>query len=114
MAIKVEDVLTQMLSAAKTEFGAGWDHIKAFAPAEFKKIAMQLVEIAENVGRFKLDPNDGYSPETGALLLKMQRNATESVLVGVTALTLLAVQNAINAVLKVIKNTFTELAGLIL
>lgn len=109
----VESVLTQMLSAGQAAFGEGWDVIKVFAPAEFRKIALQLVDIADNLAKFALDPAQGYSPETGKLLLQMQRNATESVLVALTELTLLTVQNALNAILQALRNAFVELIGLL-
>jgi hypothetical protein len=41
------------------------------------------------------------------MLFQMQRIACESVLVAVTQLTLLAVQKAINAIMKVLKDTFS-------
>jgi hypothetical protein len=106
MAIDTNDVLNQMMSSAESAFGTGWKSVKQYAPAEFKKMAMQITEIAENVALYKIDPSKGYSEETGKLLLKMQRNACESVLVAVTQLTMIAVQKALDAILKILKDTF--------
>lgn len=113
MAINPDILYSSMLTEAQSSFGAGWDAIKTYAPAEFKKLTTQLVDIANNVAKYELDPNQGFSPETGKLLLKMQLNATESVLVAVSTLTLLAVQNAINGILQILKNTFSELVPIL-
>lgn len=102
-----------MTNTAQGAFGDGWNNVKNYAPAEFKKIASQLVDIAENVAKYKLDNSQGFSPETGKLLLKMQVNATQSVLVAVSSLTLLAVENAINGIFAVLKSTFSELVPIL-
>lgn len=106
MDINIENVLDTMLSTGAEAFEDGWDSVKTFAPAEFKKIGVQIVEIAENVIKYELDEDDGYSPETGKLLLQMQRNATVGALVAISTLTLIAVQNAINAIFQVLKDVF--------
>lgn len=109
MELNFNNLLNEMLGAAEGAFGDGWSNVKNYAPGEFKKISSQLLEIADNVAKYKLDNSQGFSPETGKLLLKMQVNATHSVLVAVSTLTLLAVQNAINGIFEVLKNTFSEL-----
>lgn len=106
MPIDTNDVLKKMMDSAESAFGTGWNSVKQYAPAEFKKMALQIAEIAENVALYKADPNKGYSEETGKLLLKMQRNACEGVLVAVTQLTMIAVQKALDAILKILKDTF--------
>lgn len=106
MAIDANEVLNKMMSSAESAFGAGWTSVKQYAPAEFKKMAIQIAEIAENVALYKIDPSKGYSEETGKLLLKMQRNACEGVLVAVTQLTMIAVQKALDAIFKILKDTF--------
>jgi hypothetical protein len=68
---------------------------------------VQLAEIVENVALYEVDNKQGYSPQTGKILFNMQRTACESVLVAVTHLTLIAVQNAINAIMKVLRDTFS-------
>lgn len=100
-----DDVFNKMMDAAGTAFGSGWNSVKQYAPAEFKKMALQIAEIAENVALYKADPKQGYSEETGKLLLRMQRIACESVLVVVTQLTMIAVQKAFDAILKVLKDS---------
>ena len=106
MNLDVEALFQKMLSVGAASFGAEWSHVRVFAPAEFKKLAIQLVDIADNVERFEADPSEGFPPETAAVLLRMQRRAIEATLTAVTALTLISIQNAFNAILKIIKDTF--------
>lgn len=114
MGIDVDEIYTRMLTAAEGAFKDGWQAVKAYAPGEFKKMAVQLAEIAENVARYELDNTQGYSPQTGKILFKMQRTACESVLVAVTSLTLIAVQKAINAVIKTLKEAFGGLIAAVI
>lgn len=114
MAIGTNEIFSKLLEAAQQEFKGEWDVVKDYAPAEFKKMAQQLESIADNVAKYELDPNQGYSPETGKLLFQMQKTACESVLVAITQLTLLAVQKAINAILDVLKKEFGGVLALVL
>ena len=114
MDLNYENVLNEMLNAASDAFGDGWESIKDYAPAEFKKISSQLVEIAENVAKYERDNSQGYSPETAKILLQMQRTATEGVLVAISSLTLIAVQNALNAIFDILKDTFEGVLSSIL
>jgi len=109
-----EQILRKMLEAGGTAFGANWGTVEKYAKAEFKKIAKQLVDILDNVAKFKVDPNTGYSETTARHLLRMQITATESVIVAMTALTLLAVEAAINAILNVLEQAFTAAFGTLL
>lgn len=114
MDISADDIFKKMIGAAETAFKDGWDAVKTYAPAEFKKMSVQLVEIAENVSLYKIDKTQGYPAKTGKILFKMQRTACESVLVAVTKLTLIAVQKALNAIIKILKDTFSGIIGPIL
>lgn len=106
MSVNADDVFNKMMGAAEGAFNEGWDAVKIYAPAEFRKMSVQIAEIAKNVTIYQIDNTQGYSPETGKLLFQMQRNSCEAVLVAVTRLTLLAVQNALNAIIKVLRDTF--------
>lgn len=114
MSISADDILKKITDAAEGAFTDGWSAVKDYAPAEFKKMAIQLESITENVAAYELDPDSGYSPATGKILFRMQRTACESVLVAVTHLTLIAVQKALNAIVKALKDAFgTVLAGVL-
>lgn len=106
MSVNADEIYTKILNAAEGAFKDGWQAVKAYAPAEFKKMSFQLADIVENVALYEVDDTQGYSRQTGKILFKMQRTACESVLVAVTHLTLIAVQKAINAIMKVLKDTF--------
>lgn len=110
MGTNVDDIFGKVMDAAEGAFKDGWQAVKSFAPAEFKKMSIQLAEIIDNVAKFEVDDNEGYSPATGKMLFKMQRAACESVLVAVTHLTMIAVQKALNAIIKVLKDA---LGGLV-
>ena len=113
MKLTINNIYKTILDEAGDAFGEGWDSIKNYAPVEFKKMSTQLKDIAKNVAKYAIDQNDGYSPETGKILLKMQVTATESVLVAISALTLIAVQNAINNIFEALKNMFSELVPIL-
>jgi len=106
MSVSAEDIFNKIMDAAETAFNEGWVVVKNYAPAEFRKMAVQLESIAENVAAFEIDKSQGYSPATGKVLFRMQRRATEAVLIAVTQLTLMAVEKALNAIIKVVKEAF--------
>jgi hypothetical protein len=114
MAISADEIFNKITDAAQGAFKEGWSAVKDYAPVEFKKMAVQLESIAKNVAAFELDSTLGYSAGTGKVLFRMQRRSAEAVLVAVTQLTLIAVEKAINAIIKVIKDAFgTVLAGVL-
>jgi len=114
MTISADDIFDKISDAAEGAFKDGWNAVSTYAPAEFRKMAVQLASIVENVGMYEVDPDKGYSPATGKVLFRMQRTACESVLVAVTQLTLIAVQKALNAIIKVLKDAFgAALAGVL-
>src|SRR6516225_5549003 len=98
MAIDADEIVKEMMDAAEEAFKDGWEAVRQYAPGEFKKMAVQLEEIAANVAKFKIDPDEGYSPETAKILFGMQQRASEGVLVAMSKLTLIAVQQALNAI----------------
>jgi hypothetical protein len=101
-----DQIFEEMMGAGKKAFGESWDAVANYAPAEFRKMAIQITEIAQNVAKYKLDKSEGYSPQTGKLLMKMQRTAAESVLVATTQLNLIAVQKAMDAIYRVLRKSF--------
>jgi hypothetical protein len=113
MGISVDEILGKITDAAEGAFKDGWQAVKTYAPAEFKKMSIQLAEIVENVALYEADNNQGYSSQTGRVLFKMQRAACVSVLVAVTHLTLITVQKAIDAILKILRDTFSGIIAAI-
>ena len=111
MSVNTDEIYNKIIDSAEGAFKEGWQAVKTYAPAEFKKMAVQLAEIAENVALYEVDNTQGYSPKTVKILFKMQRTACEAVFVAVTHLTLIAVQKAINAIIKVLKETLGGYIG---
>jgi len=114
MTINADEIFEKITDAAQDSFKDGWDAIKDYAPVEFKKMSVQLESIAKNVAKYQIDSNEGYSPATGKILFSMQRTACESVLVAVTHLTLIAVQKALNSIMKVLKEAFGTVLAAVL
>ncbi|UCV05679.1 hypothetical protein [Dechloromonas denitrificans] len=114
MAISADEIFAKISDAAEGAFKDGWAAVKGYAPAEFKKMAVQLESIAENIAQYQINSNEGYSPATGKILFRMQRTACESVFVAVTHLTLIAVQKALNAIVKVLKEAFSAVLAAVL
>ncbi len=95
-ALDTKRLFADMFSAGAGAFGEGWSTARDFAKVEFKTLARRIKEIAKQVG-------GGLDPAIAKLQFKAQVNTAVQVLAGVTTLTLLAVEAAINAVLDVIK-----------
>lgn len=100
----VGELFGRMLDAGKALPGDIWGQMQTFAIPELKKIAIQLQAIAENVGDF--------TPEGARALLDMQVKATIGVIVAMTSLTLLLVQDAINAILDAVRDFVNGAVGL--
>ena len=87
-----------MLEAAKTSFGSKFSLIKHFLRDESEKLAITLrmiIEASEN-----LDINRAEAK----ILLNQQKVATAAVLTSAEGMTAVAVQAALNAALKVVKD----------
>jgi hypothetical protein len=100
MALDTTALVNAMVSAGEN-LGAGiWNSIETFAVPELQKIAIQIVAIEEN--------RSAFTPEGAKALLDMQLHASVGVIVAMTALTLLAVQQAINEILAAIKGVVNQ------
>jgi hypothetical protein len=102
----IQEIGVKLLEGAAISFGKDWGTIESYARTEFQKMAIQLADIADNVAQYELDNSKGYSPETGKALIRMQRNACESVFVAMTHLTLVAVQNMLDEVFSSLRSAF--------
>jgi len=97
------DLTNQMLTAAKGLAGTIWSQMQSYALPELQKIAIQIVAIAEN--------HADYTPAGAKALLDMQVKASIGVIVAMTTLTLLAVQDAINAILDAVRSLVNGAIG---
>lgn len=103
MALDYTALVNAMISAGQTLGGTMWHDIETYAVPELKKIAIQIIAIEEH--------KDDYTPAGAQALLDMQIKATIGVIVAMTALTLLAVQSAINQILAAVKSTVNTAIG---
>jgi hypothetical protein len=96
MGLEIGSLFQTMVSAGEGLGSDVWGRMRPFAIPELHKIAIQIVAIAENV--------EDYTPAGAKALFDMQIKASLGVLAGMTELTLLAVQNAINRILDAIRS----------
>ena len=88
-------LLGKMVDAGRGLKGDIWSKMETVAIPELRKIAIQIVELAK--------PGSPWSPDESKLLLKMQIRSATGIIVAMTALTMIAVQNAINAILDAVR-----------
>lgn len=96
MGLDVGSLFQTMVSAGEGLGSDVWGKLRTYAIPELHKIAIQIVAIAENI--------EDYTPAGAKALFDMQVKASLGVLAGMTELTLLAVQNAINQILAAIRS----------
>ena len=95
MALAVQPLLQAMIGAGQGLGTEVWGKMKTFAIPELHKIAVQIVAIAENAA--------DYTPAGAKALFDMQMKASLAVIAGMTELTMLAVQQAMNAILDAVR-----------
>lgn len=97
--IKVSDLLTTMLSAAKEVLDEEWPEVREHAKTELKGIAEGIVMIE----RLRLE--DKITQKQARALIRMKQNTAQIVLLTIKGMGLLAVESAINAAIKAIQDT---------
>lgn len=105
MGLKVSDVLSDIIKAASASLGEDWSGIKDFAEPEFKRLAQSLVDIGELIAAKKVTKRQGQA------LLNIHKNTTQIVLLTAKGLGVVAVENAINAALRAVRNTVNTALG---
>lgn len=104
MTLKAGELTKSILGVFRTQFKKDWPDIKDYAEVEAKKMAQTLVQI--ETLRLKGKPESELSA-----LLQMQRNAMRAVLLTIEGLGLLAVEQAINAALDIIRTAVNTALG---
>jgi hypothetical protein len=104
MAVDIDALGNSMIAAGRTLVGNIWEQMETFAIPELKKIAVQIAALA--------DPTTGWTPEARKLLFRMQVRSAVSVIVAMTSLMMLEVQNAINAILQAVKDVVNTAVGI--
>ena len=101
MALDLERLCKAMIAAGSGAFANSWNQVKAYTMPELKKIAATFVDIEHG-----LTANPPYyTPDSVRILLQMQLTASQAVIIATTALTLIEVQRAFNAIMAAIKDT---------
>jgi len=106
--INIPSLLTQMLAAAKVPLQSQFKEAKPFAKQQFK----ELLENIKMIAKMKLDGT--LSMEKAKLHIEIQKNSMRIVLLTIEGLGLVAVENAINAAISVVKSTVNSAIGLAL
>ena len=99
MAFDPDELAKKMFAAFESSLTQKWPEVKDYAEAEAKKIAASLVMIE------KLILTGQISEEQAKLHFQIQQNATRMVLLTIEGLGIIAVEQAINAALGVLKET---------
>ena len=99
MSLDVDELTIKMFGIFKEKFSDKWPEVKDYAAAESKKLAENFAMIE------KLKLSGEITEEQAKLHHEMQRNAARAVLLTVKGLRLVAVEQAINAAMDVLKET---------
>lgn len=102
MRIDVDGLLRSMAAAAKEVFGEDWPEIRELAETELKGIAEGIALIE----RLRLEGK--ISQKQAKLLIRMKKNTAQIVLLTIEGLGIIAVEKAINAALKMVKDTVNQ------
>jgi hypothetical protein len=105
MSLDAGALASQMLGVALPILKKDAQNAESFAKLEFAKIAQTIVSIGEQLAVAEIT-----QPEA-VLYLDMQKNASQTVLLALQGLGLLAVESAINAALGVIKTAVNTAVG---
>jgi hypothetical protein len=97
-----------MVAAARGSLGKDWKGARNFAEPELKRLASVLVEIGERAVKGEITEDEAKA------LLRIHRNTTATVMLAVKGLGILAVENAVNAALGVVRDTVNTATGLML
>jgi hypothetical protein len=107
MALDLDELLDTMATTAAAAFKGTWDGIKGFTLPELRKLAQTFIDI--ELGLKARPPI--FTKASADILLRMQLRATQSIIMATTALTLIQIEKAINAILNAIKKMVNRAVG---
>jgi hypothetical protein len=96
-ALNLDTLASTMVDAAKGAFAEHWPEVARFAEREFRQLANRILQIAGDVTQ------GIYDEPTGRMLIAMQRNVAAQAIAGLTTLTLLLVERAMNRALEALR-----------
>ena len=98
MALDLTELATNMASAAKEVLTESWDEVQPLAEANIFLLAEGITNIEEKILLGDI------SEEKAKKLLRMKKNTLEIALLTIEGLSLIAVEQTINATLNVVKD----------
>jgi len=103
--LDLSKLVSDMLTAAEDVFGKRWPEAKDYAETAFKQIgeAILFIEKQRVLGKM--------SDEKAKLHLDIQKNASKMIMLTLEGFGIVAVEAAINAALKIIKDTVNTALG---
>ena len=96
--LDANDLIKPIIAAIQPILKKHWSEVKDYAEGEAAKVAKTLETIA------KLRADNKIDDEQAKALLDMQRHATQTVLLAVEGIGIIAAQNAVNAALAAVKD----------
>jgi hypothetical protein len=99
MALDADALLSTMSHAAADAFVQAWKDVKNYTIPELRKLAGTFVDIEAGLSAHP----PYYTKDSADILFRMQVRATESILTATTALTMMAVEKALNQILAAVK-----------
>lgn len=106
MALKTSDIFQPMVQAATHSLGKDWPKVRDYAEPEFKKLAQSMIDILQLVAEEKVNKAQAKA------LLQIHANTTKMIMLTVEGMGLLAVENAVNAALKVARGIANTALGI--
>jgi len=96
-----------MKGAAIGAFKDLWNDIKNFLIPELKKLALTFIDLAKGLAA----QPPVYTQRSAKIVNRMQINSLQAILTAMTALTIIAVQRALNAILGAVRETVNGAVG---
>lgn len=103
--LDAEAVVAKMLEAAGGVLRSKWPAAKDYAETEFRNFANSLLMIQ------KMKRKKGITPERAKMHVEIQKHAMRTVLLTLEGLGILAVEEAINAALGVVRDAVNKSIG---
>ncbi len=106
--LQLDVLLKAMLEQGKLSFKQKWPGIQDLATSSFKRLAQTIIDIE------KMKFNGTINEEQANLMMSMEKNTFKIVLLSVEGLGILAVEAALNAALKVLRDSVNTAVGFVL
>ena len=108
MSIDTSEIFNKMVGAAKGVFDEKWPETKDYAESEVRVFAERFATIA------RLRAAGQITEKRAKLHVEFQKDAWETVLLAVQGLTLIMIEQALNAALDAVKEIVNTAVGFIL